>query len=220
MYNYKLSNNHYVVDIDGEKYLIDTGSPISFWVSRPITSVKIDGNTFFLQGRPSNFDVKATNSLVGVPVDGFIGMDIISKTGLTIHKNGTIEFVAREIDGIEIPMTKRFPLVIDIECNSLTGKFIVDTGAKYGYGVGGLFKGQVSFNRVQDYNPSLGILNSEIYHLDIALGGEKKSIDVCDNGIVASSHLVMLSAIMIGNVSSLFEETCVLDTIKGKIVLK
>ncbi len=218
MYRYKLVNNHYIVDIDDHKYLIDTGSPISFWVSKPIREITINGKNYYLKSRSIDFNVEATNNLVGVEVDGFIGMDIISTTGLTIYKNGDIEFSVNEIDGKEIPMTTGWPLAINIGCNLMTGKFIIDTGAKYGYGVSGLFY-QQPFNHVHDYNPSLGHLDGDLYHLDIVIGGQKKTIDVCNNQEVAFT-LLHMGAIMIGNVSSLYEEACVLDSKKGRLILK
>lgn len=219
MYNYELVNNHYIVDIDDEKYLIDTGSPFSFWVSKPIREITIDGIEYLLKSRPSNFSVEETTKLVGVQVDGFIGMDIISTTGLTIYKNGTIEFDIKEIDGKEAPMTTRWPLMTNIGCNLMTGKFVIDTGAKYGYGVNGLFYQQRPFSHVKDYNPSLGHLEGDIYHLNVVIGGQNKTIDVCSNTIVAST-LIHMGALMVGSVSSLFEEACVLDTKKGRLILK
>ena len=219
MYNYELINNHYIINIDGEKYLLDTGSPFSFWVSNPVKELVIDGNKYPLNSRPSNFNVDETTNLVGIEVDGFIGMDIISATGLTIYKNGTIEFAIKEIDGRETSMTTRWPLMTNIGCNLMTGKFVIDTGAKYGYGVNGLFYQQRPFSRVKDYNPSLGHLEGDIYHLNVVIGGQNKTIDVCSNTIVAST-LIHMGALMVGSISSLFEEACVLDTKKGRLILK
>ena len=219
MYNYELINNHYIVNIDGRKYLLDTGSPFSFWVSNLIRELTIDGNKYQLNNRPSNFNVSETTNLVGIEVDGFIGMDIISVTGLTIFKNGTIEFAIKEIGGIETPMTTRWPLMTNVGCNLMTGKFVIDTGAKYGYGVNGLFYRQRSFSRIKDYNPSLGHLEGDIYHLNVVIGGQNKIIDVCSNNVVAST-LIHMGALMVGSVSSLYDEACVLDTKKGRLILK
>lgn len=219
MYTYELINNHYIVDIDGGKYLIDTGSPFSFWVSRPKREITIDGNNYLLNSRPSNFNIEETTKLVGVQTDGFIGMDIISVTGLTIFKNGTIEFAIKEIGGIETPMTTRWPLMTNVGCNLMTGRFVIDTGAKYGYGVNGLFYQQRPFSRIKDCNPSLGHLEGDIYHLNVVIGGQNKIIDVCSNNIVAST-LIHMGALMVGSVSSLFKEMCVLDTKKGRLILK
>ncbi len=234
MYSYELVNNHYIVEIDGQKFLIDTGTPSSFWVSHPIKEITIDGNKYPLKNRPLNFGVNQTNNLVGIIVDGFIGMDILSQTSLTIYsgrEEKNIDFgeipeslienmrndKTRHL--IEAPMTTGWPLTVQIDSNLMTGKFVIDTGAKYGYGVSGLFHGQTSFDHVNDYNPSLRHLDSDIYHLEIAIGGEKKIIDVCNNSIVASTLLIHMGALMIGSVSSLYNDVCSLDTKKGKLIL-
>ena len=219
MYKYELINNHYIVEIEGKKYLIDTGSPISFWVSNPVMQITIDGNAYCLHNRPANLNVGETRALVGIEVDGFIGMDIISKTGLTIYKEGCIKFGADEVNGVEIAMTTSWPLMVSIGCNMMNGKFVIDTGARYGYGVEGLFYGLNPYDYVKDYNPGLGHLNSDIYHLDIVIGGQSRTIDVCNNKIVGST-LKHMGAIMIGSVSSLYQEVCVLDTKIGKLILK
>ena len=220
MYNYNLINNHYIVNIDGKQFLIDTGWPSSFWVSSPIREIIINKITYQIENRPSNFNVVDATNLIGVEVDGFIGLDIISKTGLTIYKNGTIDFAIKEIDGIETPMTNQFPLMADIECNSMIGKYIIDTGAKYGYGVNSLFYQQQPYSHVTDYSPSLGHLESDIYHLHVVIGGHNKIIDVCNNTKVANVFLKSHNAIMIGSISSLFEEACILDTNNGRLILK
>ena len=219
MYTYELKNNHYVVNINNNKYLIDTGCPISFWISKPIRELIIDGHSYYLQDRPIGFDVDATDELVGEKVDGFIGMDIISLTGLTIYRSGDIDFKVNNINGKEIPMSTRFPLVVNVGCNLMTGRFIIDTGAKYGYGVTSLFHNQTPTSYVKDYNPSLGQLESELFHLNIVLGGLDKTIDVCNNATV-STTLKRMGAILIGSVSTLYNEVCVLDVKKGRLILK
>ena len=120
MYYYKLINNHYIVDIDGQHFLIDTGCQFSFWVSTPMNEITINGDKYPLQNKPTNFDVNESNNLVGVQADGFIGMDIISKTSLTIF-GGCIDFgelpefileglrKEKNCHLIEIPMTKTYP---------------------------------------------------------------------------------------------------------------
>ena len=139
MYSYKLINNHYIVNIDGYNFLIDTGSPFSFWISSLNKELTINEKKYYLHNRPSNFDVQSTFNLVGVQLDGFIGMDIISNTGLTIHKDEMMEFKIQEIEGKPIQMSTSWPLYVQIGSNLMSGKFIIDTGAKYGYGVTSLF---------------------------------------------------------------------------------
>ena len=219
MYSYELVNNHYVVEIDGQKFLIDTGSPFSFWISKPIKKILINNRIYPLRDMPSNFDIEETNNLVGEEINGFIGMDIISNTGLTIYKNDLLDFDITEINGKELPMRNHFPLMVDVSCNLYTGKFIIDTGAKYGYGVSGLFYNYSPIDHVKDYNPTLHKLESDLYHLDIVIGGLNKSIDVCNNPSVGYT-LKNMGSILIGNVTTLFDEVCVLDTKKGRLIIK
>ena len=221
MYEYELINNHYVVHIDGLKYLIDTGSPNSFWVSNPMRKVTIDGKDYCLNEKPANLNISKTYKTVGTNVDGFIGMDILSKTSLTIYKKGGLEFKALDIDGNQVPMTTSWPLMVEINRHSDMGasRMIIDTGAKYAYGVSELFANKAPYAHVYDYNPSLGELDSDIYHLDITIGGKTKSIDICYNVIVARL-LHRMGASIIGSITSLYDEVCVLDLKKGKLILK
>lgn len=219
MYEYELINNHYVVHIDGSKYLIDTGSPNSFWVSRPMRKVTIDGVDYHLNEKPANLKVKEAYDTIGACVDGFIGMDIISKTSLTIYKKGVLEFKALEIGGDEIKMSTNWPLVVKVGTSIGMGKMIIDTGAKYAYGMNPLFMLIPSYGRVNDYNPSMGKLTSNIYHTTIVVGTKRKTIDVCENSTVAKA-LYNMGALIIGSVTSLYDEACVLDTKKGKLILK
>lgn len=217
--NYKLINNHYIIEVEGKNYLLDTGSPDSFWTMEPIKEVVLDDQKCALKNPPSFFNPYETNKLVGVKVDGFIGMDFVSKTGLTIYQNGEMKFSLDDIEGRVMPMSKNWPLVTSIGSNMMNGQFVIDTGAMYGYGVSGLFYGKTPYNHVYDYNPGLGHLDSDIYHLDVVIGGQRKVIDVCNNERVALT-LKRMGAIMIASVSSLFEEACVLDTKKGRLILK
>lgn len=220
MYEYELINNHYVVRIDGLKYLIDTGSPNSFWVSRVMRKVTIDDKDYHLYEKPHNVDVEETHKTVGLYVDGFIGMDILSKTSLTIYKKGVLEFKPLEVSGDEVKMTTLWPLMVKIKTDDMCeGTMVIDTGAKYAYGVSELFVNKVPYEHVTDYNPSMGKLDSDIYHLDVVVGGKKRNIDVCYHNKVAQM-LRSMNVTIIGNITSLYDEVCVLNMKKGKLILK
>lgn len=219
MYRFELINNHYIINIDNKKYLLDTGSPNSFWVKEPIREITIDGINYPLSNRPSNLDIKETEECVGLLVDGFIGMDIIRQTSLTIYKNGYIDFRSIDIDGNEIELNTYGLLTFRVGSNLMDGYYIIDTGAKYGYGVKGLFYGLIPYDHVNDYNPILKHLDSDIYHLDVVVGNEIRVVDVCDNYKV-SLTLKNMMVMMIGNITSLFDEVCVIDMKRKVLVLK
>ena len=220
MYKYRLINNHYVVEIDDKKYLIDTGSPISFWTNNPSREIVIDGISYPLFVKPNSLDIYETINCIGEDIDGFIGLDIINQTSLTIYKNGYIDFSALYEKGeiVQINIVGSY-LLLKVESNHIQGHLIIDTGAKYGYGVKSLFEGKEPFNHVEDYNPMLKQLSSDIYHLSIIVGGQEKTIDICKNPCV-ERLLLGMSVILIANITSLFDEVCVIDTKKRIMIIR
>lgn len=218
--NYQVLNNHIIIGIDGKKFLLDTGSPSSFWTYEPIDSIEINNKQFTLSPKPSYLKLNQVEDLVGAKVDGFIGLNIIAQTSLTIYKNGEIKFGVDDIDGVTTKLFTNDYLSIQVGSNLVTGKLLLDTGAKYGYGIKSLFYNQKSFARVSDYNPQLSNLESDIYHLNIVIGGVNKVIDVCDNDIVSFNYLKSTNSILVANITSLFEEACVIDIKNGLFIFK
>ena len=223
MYKYELLNNHYVVNIDGKKFLIDTGS-YSFRITSPMSYVTIDGVKYRLA--PNMLDPEAqekTFKLVGATIDGFIGMDIISRTSLTIYKDGNIDFKANNVEGAtRVPFVRGPGLLINVSSNGVNGKMFVDTGAMYGYGVAELFRGENPYARNQyDFNPSprLRDMYSNVYNQDIVVGGKTKTIKM---GFNQGTYGYPLGGdiIMIANISTFYDEVCVLDMNRGELVFK
>ena len=220
MYHYSLVNNHYIVDIYNKKYLLDTGCPRSFSMSSHEDKLLINDRNYYLASKPYNVDLKGTQAFVGCDVDGFIGIDIIKVTGLTIYKEGFIDFSVNEIAGTEIDMVN-YPGYFVIEAGSSIGKinYMIDTGAKYGYGVSKLFNGLTPYDNVYDYSPTFGQLKSDIYHVDIQIGGFKTIVDVCDSKRIGDFFRQM-GVSLIANITPLFKEVCVFDVYNNKLIIR
>ena len=221
-YNYELKNNHYVVSIDGHKYLIDTGMPYSFWINPPM-SVEIDETDYQLA--PNQFDrtvIEETNKLVGETLDGFIGYDIIRRNGLTIYKDGTLEFKAINVEGgIRLALQTAPCLLIDVHCGGISGKAFIDTGAMLGYGAQNLFQGLTPYaNNVHDYNFVLKHMYSDMYHLPVELNGHAKIVNAGYNQNTVGYPLGHSNIILICNVSTFFDEVCVFDIAHRELILK
>ena len=223
MYRYELLNGHYVVTIDGKKFLIDTGMWFSFPFNPSLKEVFIDGVRHDLSSKPTQVDTEDTFELVGTELDGFIGMSILSKTSLTIYKNGYIDFKPTDVQGEKINMLCPSPIIVPGVCDGHHGPFIIDTGAKYGYGVHRLFYGKMPFDlMVEDYNPDeeLKHFRSDIYHFVLSLGGITKNVDICYNNVVERKHLQKAHSIIVVSPNSFFEEVCVFDFRRGLLILK
>ena len=216
MYNYTLINNHFIIDIKGEKYLLDTGSPNSFSFTNKRELI-INNRTYPL-GRPSMYVNRIeTERFVGMKLDGFIGLDIIYSNGLTINKNGNIDFKAEELfEGKKYPIYRgKGYLCIPVTCNDIGGDLMIDTGAKYGYGIQELFVNKTPVNRVIDYSPSFGgYLESDLYNLKI--DRLSNNLEVCYHADVERA-LKQYNVILIANIVEFFENTCVIDTKNGEV---
>ena len=214
MYNYTLSNNHYIINIEGKDYLLDTGSPVSFSLKRDLRSVEINGKRYQLEYNVMGLDIDATRELVGMDVDGFIGMDIIRETSITIYKDGRVEFQALQEQGHALDMLPgSYGLIkLQVTSNNLSAPYLVDTGARYAYGVEGLFKDSDNkpFGHINDYNPRLGYFDSDIYHISVDFGPFQKTVGIADSKAVRGD-LAMTSSLIVGNVTDLFDEVCVID---------
>lgn len=217
-YDLEIINNHLIVKIGNDKYLIDTGSPDSFMMSTYPGSVIINGESKKL--RAKNFDDKAAEecfNLVGKRFIGFIGLDIIRETSLTIFLNEKkVAFGVDNVSGETIPfLMSGYPII-----ESSLGHYYIDTGAMYPYGVKRLFTDLITNKKVHDFNPFLDHLNSEMYGLNITIGRRSRNIGVCENSKVETNVLNPLGCSVIGNIIDYIDDTCVFDMKRQILIIK
>ena len=227
VYNYNLYNNHIVTTIDNKNYLIDSGSFNSFWTYSPIKEVIINDKPYQLSNKPKLLDLEEMERLVGAKIDGFIGMDILSKTSLTIRKHtqtsGELFFSAEEGRGDGVPIVKHCVPLIEVQCNNFNGRIAIDTGARYAYILNKeLVGGWKPSSGIEDYNPLLGRLSSGMYRLNVGIGNKSRELDVCFNRKVYrafGSGKGENEPILITGIMSLFDNVCVIDLQKRTLIL-
>ena len=229
MFEYELLNNHYVVHIDGKKFLIDTGNPFSFPVNPSSNRVNINGVDYLLSGfnRLNTEEKKRkTFELVGSELDGFIGTDIIDKTGLTIFKNGQLEFGIVNVDGgaetrLFAQPTPYGPMYFVQACsNRVSGMYLIDLGATFGYGIQRAFAGEQPYSQNEyDYNPEMGEMHSPMYNQLVEIAGRARNIEMGFNpGTIyrpLCDHVPF-----VGSITNFFDEVCVFDTRHNRLILK
>lgn len=223
MYKYELLNNHYIVHIDGKKYLIDTGS-YSFWITTPMSHIVIDDKAYRLDPNPlSATAMRKTFDLVGTEIDGFIGLDIIVRTSLTIYKDGNIDFKANELpNGKRVPLVGDGLLQVKASSGCISGLMIIDTGAMYGYGIKEIFDNETPYALgVHDFNPNPKIwdIYTDMYHQEVFVNGKLVTLNMGYNQKVYGFPLNE-KVIMVGNVTTLFDEVCVIDIPNRQLILK
>lgn len=217
-YPYEFLQNHYIVHIDGGRFLIDTGCPFSFYVGSSRETIVIDGIPHRLRPTPPEFDLRDAFDCIGGSVDGFIGLDIVSKTALTIHDDFTICFHPCDIDGEEIPLHNiGGALATEIKFNGRKGTFILDTGAKIAYGEASLFVGASPIETgYPDYNPILKKLHSDLFRLPFDLGHRTALVEVGDNERVRG---MLGNVMLIGSIFPFYSRSCLIDPKNHRLVI-
>ena len=168
-------NNHVVVELNDRYYVIDTGSPYSFdfYGQRAIC---IEGKTYVLETPLCGKEIP--DRLTGMDIAGFIGLDILSKTGFTINYK-TDDFMFSVDDStnpsyIYDEITFRCEPYIftdDLMVNQHSIRnAIIDTGAGVSYlsneYLSELFKSNEKF---EDESPMLGSITGLFYEGNLAV---------------------------------------------------
>ena len=218
MYKYELINNHYIVYIDGYKCLIDTGHPSSFWTSKPIREIAIDGETLPL-GAPQGYNHQKAIAIIWDSPDIFLGMNAIQRHGITIYKNGTLEFKSSPIEGEQLRIKSFYPLTIDASYQGKAINLVIDTGARYGYGYLPLFNGLTPFDRVKDYNPMLGDMENDLFHMVVGIGSKAVEVDLRNDPRVSALFKQQFNASVVCNWSTFYEQAISLDIVNKTIVI-
>ncbi len=132
-----------IIEIDGGKFLVDTGSPLSgtFELVDNDYKFNVGNGAFSLNYNPSILPLKeaAAKIFPGNSIVGIVGNDIISKTNLTIdYLNKEVYFglvdCPYDIEQTTIPFDFRhgYPF-IRINSNGRMLNVVLDSGAEYGY---------------------------------------------------------------------------------------
>lgn len=89
------SNGYVIAEIEGNLFVVDTGSPLSFnYIG--LNQLNIDGWDYAINA-PSFCPKEKADDITGVDLAGFIGMDILKETNLTIdYVNDELLFGIKE----------------------------------------------------------------------------------------------------------------------------
>lgn len=222
MYNYFISEDHFVVEIDGYKLVLDTGGQSGLFGKR--ATIYIDGNPY--EFGLTTADYKKTFECVKCDIDGFIGGDKLSQMSLTITKEnetkGTIDFCAKNIAGNRIPLERMdYHIFTHGVLDGNRCKICIDTGAMYGYGKKSLLEKYIPTKINQyDYNPNplLDVFYSNVYeNMNIELKGIKYNMTMGYSNKVEKWCLKGVD--IIGSCIHMFNNICVIDYTNNVMIL-
>ena len=172
-----MCNDHPVVRLGGEHYIVDTGSPVSFHYAGP-QALEVASRGYLLCASPF-CDKETADALTGIDVGGFIGMDILQKSGLTIDlENSELEFAAvpgpdPAAEVAELPFDLFMGLYVVTDALFLRRQLknvIVDTGARIPYAASRLTQFlKKTGEPYEDLSSQFGTLRGEFFEGGLVL---------------------------------------------------
>ena len=174
-----LFDGHLIIENNGMKVLVDTGSPVSISNNPSFLFMEHEYSCY------TNFlgkDINSVSELLNYNIDVLMGLDIISKYYiLTDYELRKVTFSS---DPIEFTPIYTIPLLAGREgyvCINLTikdriVKLALDTGAKISYIDKSLTEGETMIEERDDFHPGIGHFQTPIYAMETFIG--ERSIPV------------------------------------------
>jgi predicted aspartyl protease len=190
-YNLDLFDNHPVAIIDGQRVLLDTGSPVSIG----------NGSQLEIAGRPFTFHPQmgiTTDKLsqwVNTRIDALLGTDVISQFVVTLDWwGGTVSFFSQgsgSPQGVEL-RTDLFmgTPVLQFGVAGAATRALFDTGAKLCYMPKSAAMNLKPINHVSDFHPMAGAFETDVYEANVEIKGKTF---VANFGVLPDSLASILS---------------------------
>ncbi len=167
-----LQQGHLFVQLDGELWLLDTGSPTSLGITPAIT---LAGHPFALETSSFGITAAEISELVGVRCAGLLGVDVLHcfdcifdlPRGRLVLSSTALNYEGDSVAGekfLGIP-------IVTARVASQPFRMVFDTGAQISY-----FQDDSLFlfppaGRAVDFYPTLGRFETDTYLVPLSLGG-------------------------------------------------
>ena len=173
------SNGHFIVTIDDNNYILDTGSPVSYSFTEKTTFVPFGDKHLTFLPFPLKGVQKEIEELVSMPVSGIIGLSTMKELKrMEISKEkGYVKFGGDSVSdsaGYSIPFEENNGvLTIGIKVNGKDTRVILDTGARIDYLDSSLLNTSNAVRQERDYNPILGHFEVDGYRITYGIGDQE-----------------------------------------------
>lgn len=174
MYRLLLQNDRMYVEIGGDLWLIDTGSPSTFG-DKP--SVTINGDLYNVPRSAGGLDNAAIEAIVGMEGTGLMGTDILDNYTVTFDVDGgSIQFshATAPTQGVvaRLRMMGGLPTTT-IEVDGKAFTMALDTGARFGVLQSPLTDRYPFVCHHDDYNPIVGAFRLAMHSVPATFAGVK-----------------------------------------------
>lgn len=167
-------NDQLVALIEGGRYVVDTGSSVSYGRGGYINILR---QQFQIPQEYMGIDADELTRMVGAPVDGILGADLLDLTQFSIKRD---EGVLTLDTNIKPPLKQRiqattFLGISQLQVWTLTGETLnlfFDTGAKMSYLTPELVRGRKPIAKVKDYYPYFGVFETDVWEMGFEIAGK------------------------------------------------
>lgn len=173
----KKSEGHFIINVNGDNYIIDTGASMSCSCYGK-TELVIGDRRFDVYPLPLEKVGEKISELVHMPIVGLIGLDIMEELGSIeiSEKEGYVRFGCEtniECGDFAFPfeVTKGFRvLTTGLKVNGKDSRVILDSGARIDYMDPSLLDTTTAVSHEMDYNPIIGSFEVDGYNAAYSIG--------------------------------------------------
>lgn len=215
-YPLELLDGHLFIELDGARWLIDTGAPTSFGDPG---SVSIEGENLDLPRQHNGLTVQALRDFVGVTIAGLLGTDVLNLFDHVYRiSDGKITLSQSELhldgDCATLKFLAGTPIV-DIRIGGLRTPVFFDTGAQLSYLRDDLLAGWPAAGEGTDFYPGVGEFQIQTFSVSLSLAGVPFTVR-CGalpgllgmTVLPASVHGILSNAILHSRVVGYFPRRC------------
>ena len=175
-YPLHLREGHLFLEVDGDRWLIDTGAPASFGRSGAV----IDGRRFEVGASSAGLDASSLSAMVKVECQGLFGADVLSHFDWILDPgHGVARVSAGELthQGGRVPVDMFMGIpIVEADIGAGTFRMFFDTGAQISYLEDGRLAPWPATARTTDFYPGIGEFEVEVHEVEVGLGGARRRV--------------------------------------------
>lgn len=166
----RYTNGHIISTIEGEDWLVDTGSPVSFGDE----DLALGGRARSLSAGFMGIGTEFLSEHIGLPLKGLLGTDILNTYEVIIDVPKGVIHLGREEktpSGTEIPIELCLGVpVCSLRINGSEMKGFFDTGAQVSYAPAWILRAEDRVGTFQDFYPTQGAFETNLHWGELNLG--------------------------------------------------
>jgi hypothetical protein len=170
-YSIDLIDDHVIVKREGQRMLLDTGSPMSFGAS---PTLQLLGQDYVLQPQHPRTTIAQLAEQVGTPLDALLGQDILGGLYYVLDWRGrtlSVSPAPLPFQGQRFAVEKLGGLpVLTITLGQQRLRVFVDTGAKLSYLAAGLADRHPLSDQASDFYPGFGVFTTSLHTIPLHIG--------------------------------------------------